>query len=337
MVEKNLLRRGLLVAMSLVTVASLALLPAVPASAQEAETNQQGNSTLKVAPLRTDVVMDPGETRTVKITVTNPTDKDLVVRPIQNDFIAEDEKGNPAIILNENEFAPKHSLKRFMTPLENLTLPASGATTVDVELVVPANAQPGGYFGAVRFDPIDQSGGGQVNLNTSIASLILLRVSGDTPERLTLSDFEVQQQGRSSTWYMDDENLSALVRFENTSAVQLSPMGKISVLKGDEIVYESDFNDQDIKDVILPDSARRWEIPVDELGGFGKYTAIATFTYGTKNQVVEVESSFWIIPRAMIIGAIAGLVLLIAAIVGLVFYFKNRGGKKKSVRGRGRG
>lgn len=333
MVVRTLLQRGLLATLSLVTVTSLALALTTPVGAQEAN---QGNSTLKVAPLRTDVTMDPGETRTVKITVTNPTGRDINVRPVQNDFIAEDEKGTPAIILDENEFAPKHSLKRFMTPLENIVLPGNESVTVEVELVVPANAEPGGYFGAVRFDPVDLADGGQVNLNTSVASLILLRVNGNAPERLVLSDFEVQQKGRSSTWFMDDKDLTTLVRFENSGNVQLSPIGKLSILKGDKVVHETDFNDKDLKDTILPDSARRWNIEVGDIGGFGKYTAMGTFTYGSSNETVEVESSFWIIPRAMIIGAVAGIVVLLAAIAGLVVYLRNSSSNKKSRSARGR-
>ena len=333
MVVRNLLQRGLLLGLSLVALGSLALALEPTAAAQEPA---NGNSTLKVAPLRSDLTMDPGETRTVKVTVTNPTASELTVRPVQNDFIAEDEKGNPAIILDEGEFAPKHSLKRFMTPIDNLVLPANGSISVDVELVVPANAQPGGYFGAVRFDPVDQSSGGQVNLNTSIASLILLRVSGDAPERLTLSDFEIQQKGRISTWYMDDKDLSMLVRFENSGMVQLRPVAKLSILRGDEVVYDEDFNNKEQKEMILPDSARRWDVALSEVGGFGKYTAVATFTYGSKNQIIEVESSFWIIPRAVIVGGIVGILTLIAAIVGLVVYIRSRGSKTKTPRGRAR-
>ena len=91
--------------------------------------NAPAANTLKITPVRTDLEMDPGETKTVKITITNPADFDVEVRPIQNDFVADDEDGTPALILDEDEFAPNHSLKRFMQPIENVEVPAGESRT----------------------------------------------------------------------------------------------------------------------------------------------------------------------------------------------------------------
>src|SRR5690606_20481425 len=107
-------------------------------------------------------------------------------------------------------------------------------------------------------------------------------------------------------------------------AVQAGPFGKISVTRGDDVVYETDFNNKDQRDVVLPDSARRWNIPVEDISSFGKYTVSATFTYGADNKTIEVSESFWVIPRNVIIAAIAGLILLIGAIVAGVMYFRRR-------------
>jgi hypothetical protein len=64
------------------------------------------------------VTADPGETKTVKIIVTNPSNAEVSVKPIQNDFVADDkEDGSPAIILDENEYSKSNSLKRFLAPL----------------------------------------------------------------------------------------------------------------------------------------------------------------------------------------------------------------------------
>lgn len=67
----------------------------------------------------------------------------------------------------------------------------------------------------------------------------------------------------------------------------------------------------------LPDSARRWDIPLDKLGKFGKYTIGATFTYGTGNKSIDFSKTIWIIPLSYVIGAVVGLVVLILLIVGI--------------------
>jgi len=280
-------------------------------------------NTLKVSPVRTDIEINPGETKKVKTTVTNLTDEPITVKPIENDFVAGDERGTPALILDEDKFAPTHSLKRFMTPLKNVTIPAGQSKVIEVVITVPANAQAGGYFGAVRFAPTSPDGGGQVNLSASVASLVLLNVPGDAVEKLELTDFQIQQNGVSGSNFRTPNNLQATARFENKGSVQLGPFGKVSVKKGDKVIYASDFNNKDPRDMVLPDSARRWDVPLKNVGTFGKYEVTAVFTYGTKNQTIEVTKSFWVIPTGVIIWSIVGLIVLIGLIVAIWLFLRS--------------
>ncbi len=280
-------------------------------------------NTLKVSPVRTDVSVKQGDKRIIKVTVTNLTSEDILIHPAQNDFIAGDERGTPALILNEDQFAPTHSLKRFMKPLSDFTVPAKQSKTIDVEIDVPVSAQAGGYFGAVRFAPSAPEGGGQVNLSTSVASLILLTVPGDTVEKLELTDFDIQQDGKNGSFFTTPKDIQVSARFRNDGNVQLGPFGKISVTKGDEVVYEVDFNDSDPREMVLPDSARRWDVPIEKLDDFGHYEVSATFTYGLKNQTIELNQSFWVVPLGIIFAVIGGVVGLIVLIVAIWFFLRN--------------
>lgn len=302
-----------------------------PAAAADSNTA----NTLKVSPVRTDVEIKPGESKTVKVTVTNLTKAPITVSPIENDFVSGDERGTPALILDANKFAPTHSLKRFMAPLSNVTVPAGDSKTINVVITVPANAQASGYFGAIRFAPTSPDGGGQVNLSASVASLILLTVPGPTVEKLALTDFAIQQKGKPGTSFRTPDDLQASVRFENKGNLQLGPFGKVSVKKGDSVVYDTDFNNKNPRDVILPDGARRWDIPLKNIGSFGQYTVNAVFTYGKNNQTIEVSKSFWVIPQSIIIVAVVGLLVLVGIIVGIWLFL--RGYKHRILRKHGRG
>lgn len=290
----------------------------------QADSDSATANSLKVSPLRTDVTADPGETKIVKVTVTNPTSQKVSVRVIQNDFVAGDEDGTPAIILEETEYAESHSLKRFMTPVESVMLEGNESKTIDVELKVPADAEPGGYFGVVRFAPTSPDSGGQVNVSASVASLILLRVNGDAPEKLDLTEFVVQQDGRKKTFFVNYDNITVTARFENTGNVQAGPFGKVSLSKGDTVVHEADFNNKEQRDMVLPSSARRWTVPLEHVSGIGRYTVTATFTYGADNKTIDVSESFWVIPRNAIIAGSVGILVVIGAIVGGVIYFRRR-------------
>lgn len=303
-------------------------------SRASAQSNNFAN-TLKISPVRTDIEIAPGTSKTVQITATNITKSPITVKPIENDFIAGDERGTPALILDADKFAPTHSLKRFMAPLSNVTIPAGKSQIIKLTITVPKNAQAGGYFGAVRLAPAGSEDGGQVNLTGSVASLILMTVPGPITEKLDLSNFTIEQNGKSGTTFGSPDNLQASFRFQNKGDAQVAPFGKVSVKQGDKLVYEADFNNKDPRDMILPDSARRFDVPLKEIGTFGNYTVSATLTYGKKNQTIEVSRSFWVIPQMLIIAAVVGLLVLIALIVGIVLFLRNY--KRRILRNHGRG
>jgi hypothetical protein len=314
-------------------VIALAVATVLLVSSHSVAAAENTANTLKVSPVRTDIEIQPGTSKTVQTTVTNLTKAPITVRPIENDFVSGDERGTPALILDTDKYAPTHSLKRFMTPLTDVTIPAGKAKTIGVIITVPKDAQAGGYFGAIRFAPATPDGGGQVNLSGSVASLILMTVPGEVTEKLNLTDFAIQQNGKTNPFFQSSNDLQASVRFENKGGVQAGPFGKVSVKKGDKVIYEADFNNKTPRDMILPDSARRWDIPLSKIDGFGQYTVSATFTYGKKNQTIEVAKSFWVIQQSIIIAAIAGLLVLIGLIVGIWLFLRNR---KRPSRSRGR-
>ncbi|OYX43777.1 hypothetical protein B7Y94_00995 [Candidatus Saccharibacteria bacterium 32-49-12] len=166
--------------------------------------------------------------------------------------------------------------------------------------------------------------GGQVNLSASAASLVLLKVRGELPEKLNLTEFLVRQGSQPGSFFTSANDLNVSARFHNESNVHLGPFGKISVTKGDQLVHEVDFNNKTQRDMILPDSARRWSIPLSGIEGLGRYTVTATLTYGSTNQTIEVAQSFWLIPMPLLIALVAGILLLIGLIVGAILYRRNQ-------------
>jgi len=315
----------LVAALAVAFAVLMALLISPHSFAQTAKSDAA--NTIKVTPVRTDLEILPGASKTVQVTVTNLTSTSVSVAPYTNDFVAGDDRGTPALILDSDKFAPSHSLKRFMAPLSAATIAAKQSKTFNVVITVPKTAQAGGYFGAVRFAPSDPDGGGQVNLSASVASLILLTVPGDTVEKIRLDNFDIQQNGTAGNSFRTPDNLQASFAFTNQGNLQVGPFGRLSVKNGSKVVFETDFNNKDPRDVILPDSSRRWEIPFKNIEAFGHYDVVATFTYGTKNQTIEVTKSFWVIPQWVIfaaIGAVVGLLLLITLIVFLVIRARKR-------------
>lgn len=285
------------------------------ALAQTARSPQQAMNTLRVSPLRTDISLDPGETSVVRVTIANPSSQSITIKADVNDFTTQDEDGTPALLLDDASAMPKHSLKQFLAPVADIVLAPKTAKAVEVPVRVPSSAEAGGYFGAIRFTPATSGAASDVNTSASVASLIILTVTGTVPEQLDLTMFEVQQKAKAGRVFLSDEALSVATRFANSGALQAGPFGRVSVTKGDTVVYETDFNGATPRGLVLPDSARRWDIPLGEIGGFGRYTAHATFTYGQTNQTIEVSKSFWIVPKLIVVALCVGFVSLLGGIV----------------------
>lgn len=325
----NLFRAVLVASLTLVLVAVVGNNPAyaaVPAPKKTAAPAPVTNtSTLKVSPVRTDVTIEKGKTGTVKTYVTNLTNAPIVVSPIENDFVAGDEEGTPSIVLDENSYAPSHSLKRFMVPLKNVTVGVGETKEVVLTIVVPKSAQAGGYYGAVRYAPANPDGSKNVNLSSSVASLVLLTVPGPVEEDLRLTHFDIQQGGSSGTNFRTPDDINLLLRFKNKGNIQEAPFGQVYVqdARSKKLVFTGDFNHEDPRANILPDSARRWTLPLKNFKQFGKYTVGATFSYGANNKTIEVKKTVWIIPTAYLIAGAAAIIGIIALIVFIVVGLKS--------------
>ncbi len=281
-----------------------------------ANSEQAGGDNLRISPLRSELSIKPGETGKVTVYLQNLTTQTVNFKAINNDFIAgSKEDGMPDIILDENEYAPIHSLKRFMQPIENMQLAPGERKAVDVVINVPQNAQAGGYFGAIRFAPALADGSSSVSVSGSVTSLILMTVPGNLVENLSVKQFGVQQNGKTATRFSNSKDIKALIRLENKGNVHVAPFGEVFVEKGKKVIYSAKINDTTPKGLILPDSVRKWEVPLKDIGSFGKYKVTAVVSYGGSNQTMTMEQTIWIIPAAFIIGAI----VILLAIIVIVF------------------
>lgn len=330
---KQRVQTNILVAVAICIVA-VTLVVLIDTRAHAVTSTNNNLNTLKISPVRSDVTVVPGKSGTVVVKVTNLTKLPMTIQSIENDFIAGDERGTPALILDANKYAPTHSLKRFMVPIKNVTIAPGKIKEIKLVINVPADAKPGGYYGAVRFSPVSDDGSTSVNLNASAASLVLLTVPGDAVEKLRLTDFSIMQGSKIDTVFQSSNDLKVSYRFINEGSIQEGPFGKVTVKQGDKVVYNYDFNIDNPREMVLPDSARRWDVPLKNIGSFGNYTVTATFTYGKNNESLNVTKSFWVIPWSVIVGAVVGLLALIGLVVGIWMFLKSY--KRKILRSQSR-
>ncbi len=307
-------------ALATVLVLAITVIALSPLSyAAPAPSNVPVGSGYRISPVRTDLVINPGTSKTIPVYIKNVSNAPENLKVLINDFRSDNEDGAPALYLN-NETAPRYSLRKYIKPSVNDTiLQPDEQKSIDVKISIPANTKPGGYFGAVRFAPTSIEGSDKVNVNlaASVASLVLVTVPGDYKEQVTVASFAVTQDGHQAAFFTSPKKLQATVRFQNNGNVQEQPFGKVILRKGSTILGTYEINNTTPRGNILPDSIRRFSVDLNRIGAFGKYSLEGDFGYGNKGQLLTAKTSFWVVPIPLIFAAIAVILLLLFLIFGL--------------------
>lgn len=277
----------------------------------QAQSNNNSGNALKVSPVRNDLEIKPGASQTIDVYVQNLTGEKATLKAIVNDFIAnKDESGAPSIILDEDKAAPQRSLKQYVEKIPEFTLNANENKNIKVKISIPADADAGGYFGAVRFAPASSDTNKTLSLSGSVGSLILVRVPGDLKEQANIKSLEVRNKdNHANSLYTSNKDLHGAVRIENTGNVQLQPFGKVQLKKSGKVLGVYEINNVQPRGNVLPDSIRRFDFKLDNLGSFGKYTLEANIGYGSTGQLLTASTTFYIVPVPVMI--LAGLVILL--------------------------
>lgn len=293
---------------------ALIITTALPAAAATSNTSIGGSGNgLKVSPVTTDLIITPGQSKTTTIYAQNITNATITLQVITNDFTASgDESGSPALLLNPGQYAPTHSLKRFIAPISNITLQPGEQKGVNVTIAIPADASAGGYYGAVRFVPASTNTNSTVTLSASVASLILVRVPGNVKEDMQLLSLGVNQGtgGATQVLFTGNKNLIATMRFQNSGDVQEQPFGKLLLKQGSKTIATYEINNTTPAGNVLPGSIRRFTVNLDKVGAFGKYTVVGNFGYGSSGQLLSGQTTFYVIPLALI-GVVIAIILVI--------------------------
>lgn len=267
---------------------------------------------LEISPPVLELNANPGQTVNAVIKLRDITSGPLVVTGKADDFGAKDEKGDPEILLNETG-ASRYSLKYWITAVPSLTLTSEQVQTLTIPIAVPANAEPGGHYGVIRFTGLPPSVSGTgVSLAASLGALVLMRVSGAITEQLQNVQFFANQNGHTSRFF-EYGPVTITERIKNTGNVHVQPVGNVKVYDtfGRKISQMAINNPPHS---ILPDSIRRFDQTLNKHYLFGHYKATYSVVYGNSKKTLSSSMTFWVIPWRLIIIILAILLALVLLI-----------------------
>lgn len=306
-------------------------LPLSNLRAQPAGEQSVSGNGFRISPVTDEYVIEPGQTEIMNITIENPTNAPLTAVAIVNDFVAgENEDGEVRPILDENAPAPRNSFRSLIGPIDNIDLGPNERFELEVPITVPVDANAGGYYGIIRFEPADRRDDGNVTLSASVGTVTLVRVPGDLTERLDLVEISAAQDNSLRSFFTGGD-VSVLVRLRNSGDIHLQPHGLVQVknMFGD-VVASYELNDTTPRAYILPDTIRRFQDDLEDRNWFGRYTIETNIgNIQSGGEPLNARATFWYIPAWALIALFVALGAIAFGVVSLINRRSNNKKRRK--------
>jgi hypothetical protein len=288
----------------------------------------QPGSGIQISPTRHELNVEPGQKKSVIITIKNVTSGPITAIANINDFKADNLTGEPNLIGNDEEPSP-NSIKKFISAISDIDLAINQSKDITLEINVPANTPPGAYYGIVRYQAVPQGQSlepGQVLLSASVGTIILLEVPGEVTQSMKLLSLKAAREDKSGSWFISAPD-KVLVEIKNTGNTFIRPFGRVSISRSGQEVFSYDLNNTIQRGNVLPDSTRRFSDDIKGINKFGKYKVTANIGVDEGGEVSTISASFWYIPL-WLMGAIAGILIVLGLVIWLVWRKISRGTRR---------
>ncbi len=270
-----------------------------------------GSVGLTIQPLKVSHTLNPGESVSGVVQITNASDSAVNVETKIEDFVPLAGTYNIQIV----QRAPGVSTVRDWITLDapkSFTLGKGVAKDVPYTIQAPPNAEPGGHFGVALFKASElPKGGQQLKVATQVGMLILVTVPGSRLEKGNILDF-------TGPLFVQKGPINFKIKFENTGTVHFEPKGKITITNmfgrevGTVLVGGQ---------VVLPTGVKDLVASVNFDGVLlGRYKATLKMFDGEGNELTAQSIAFYAFPLWYVV---TFLITLIVLFFGIKFLRKN--------------
>jgi hypothetical protein len=271
--------------------------------------------TITAIPPRHEITLDPGQTITLPLKVQNGFSTSQLFSIQVDDFIVYDAFGTPVPVAES--MGNRFSLRRWITAPSVIPVDAGETQELNITISVPEDAIPGGRYAMITYQPSTDIKPGDLKDTASIigqrvGSLILVNVSGDLVESLSITRFRTDK-------FQEYGPVSFTGTVRNDSYTHFNPTGKIEI---------SDFFGRQVASLpvssgnIFPEAVKDFSADWDQKWGYGRYKADLSLAYGLTGGVLTATIFFWLFPIRMVI-YILTIIISVLAIIILINY-RNR-------------
>lgn len=279
---------------------------------------------LSLAPSILEVQLNPGETKTVAVQVTNDEALPLKLYPSIQKFVPLGTEGQQQFLSpTDVEGLPSWTF----VGVSDRVLQPGETQMVPIEIRIPADVAEGGAYEAIFFSaqpPV--AGQGSVGIRSRIGVLVLVTIGTPATTELTVTDWRLENPGQR-------------VALQGIVQVKLKNVGRTHVIPRGELVIRGTFGDEvarlplnSMDARVLPASERAFEIRFgasegrsqmsgirEELGSFGlgRYTISLEGVTGVRS--LPAPLSFMVVPWRTLAVLFGGVL-----VVGLSFSLYRR-------------
>lgn len=264
-------------------------------------------SAVSITPLRQTIVLDPGSTEVLELTIKSDEAAPASFAASVEAFGIDEKTG--VAIFDKEDIATD-----WITPRQKEVMVAPGKeATIQFDVNIPRQAEPHSHYVALFAE--GKSSEGQIGVSTRLGSLVYLHIAGPIRENAGLEFFRAD--GASF-----NNSPIAHMRMENTGSIHLIPQGEI-VLKDwfGKTVAVYPMNPTDRK--VLPGESWDQSYVFTDLPGkpFGKLSLDMKLAYGSGGQVLSAEEYVWYVPTWFIISTFVGsFITLLLLMIGVRAY-----------------
>jgi hypothetical protein len=271
--------------------------------------------------------------------------EDLYITIHTIDFGPKDETGAPALMLKATT-PTRWSLKPYLTIPPTVTIAAGKSISIPFSIAIPKTVGAGSYYSAIQYSTNGQDGSGSnVNLTSSAATLMFVRVPGEATDILRLKQFGAftpyasGDNGSFGSYFGGSPPKYLAFRLTNDGNVAEQPNGSVILKnlfgKKVQIFEKANINNS----IVLIGQTRRFDLCLNEERSShpdpatgrnvdtvkcnqpkltpGRYTARLALVYGdtgSSSHELGAVTSFWYLPLWFVVLAIVGLLIVVALI-----------------------
>ncbi len=295
-------------------------------NAQSANSTNSYQNDFVLEPGKMEIFVNPGDMITRTIFVTNRVATPVRFKIETEDFIGSTDK-NRAVILMGDEKSPYSFKDNLIPESREFTLNPGEKIGMPIKIMIPADAQPGGFYASVlvsnqpTVDGTDQVANrmqGKTRVISRVGVLLFIRVNGAVEEKGFVEDFSM----KDDQTFFSKGPYAFNISYQNDGTVHLVPYGLITIknLFGNNIgtiPVDAYF--------ALPKSVRFREVTWQNAPFlFGRYTANLEMHLGYGTGVDIKSVTFWVIPWKIVIIVLVSLLVIISVVYMFLSRFELR-------------